>query len=79
MALIILSCAFQNMTFDQFITKFNKNYTKGSEEYAAKQKIFLVNVRDLEAKNCEACGITKFFDVAPADFEKSTCALTQKF
>lgn len=30
----------------------------------------MVNVRDLEAKNCEACGITKFFDVAPADFEK---------
>lgn len=31
--LTVSATAFQNMTFDDFITKFNKNYTKGSEEY----------------------------------------------
>lgn len=32
------------MTFDEFIVKYNKNYTQGSEEYNQKKKIFDFNV-----------------------------------
>lgn len=65
-------CSVTLMTFDEFIVKFNKNYTQGSEEYNQKKKIFDFNVEQLKAKNCEACGVTKFFDVASEEFKKST-------
>ena len=54
------------MSFDQFIAKFKKNYTAGTEEYNQKKAIYEVNIHALEQKNCEVCGVTKFFDVPPA-------------
>lgn len=76
--LAVVALGVKNMTFDEFIVKFNKNYTKGTEEYALKEKIFLVNVQELQQKDCEVCGITKFFDVAPKDFEKSNSIYMQR-
>ena len=60
-----------NMTFDDFISKFNKPYQPNSEEYNQKKQIYDFNVQALAAKNCSVCGVTKFFDIAPADFEAS--------
>jgi hypothetical protein len=59
------------MTFDEFIVKFNKNYAIGTAEYAQKKQIFDYNVEQLKKKNCTVCGVTKFFDIPSADFEKS--------
>lgn len=59
------------MSFDEFIAKFHKAYKAGSEEYASKKKIYEYNIAELVKKNCAVCGVTKFFDVAPAEFEKS--------
>lgn len=68
-------CSVTLMTFDEFIVKFNKNYTQGTEEYNQKKKIFDFNVEQLKAKNCDACGVTKFFDVPSEEFKKSTICL----
>lgn len=59
------------ITFDEFITKFNKPYKAGSEEYNQKKAIFDKNVEELKKSDCESCGVTKFFDVSKEDFRKS--------
>ena len=59
------------ITFDEFIGKFKKDYKPGTPQYAEKKQIFDYNVEQLKKKNCTVCGVTKFFDIPPADFGKS--------
>ena len=59
------------ITFDEFIQKFKKDYKPGTPEYVEKKQIFDYNIEQLNKKNCTVCGVTKFFDIPPADFEKS--------
>lgn len=58
-----------DMTFDEFVKKFNKPYKPGTEEYEDKKVIFAKNLELLKKKNCPICGVTKFFDILPKDFE----------
>ena len=58
------------MSFDEFREKFQKSYLPGSQEYESKKKIYEQNIKALAAKACSICGVTKFFDIEPEEFNK---------
>lgn len=80
--LLILACVAYSvdayMSFDEFITKFKKSYKAGTDQYDEKKKIFEKNVKTLKNKNCPVCGVTKFFDVLPEEFEKSNFSIIKE-
>ena len=54
---------FVEITFDEYLVKFNKNY-QTREEINFRRQVFETNLVELReiVKTCKSCGITKYTD-----------------
>lgn len=58
------------MKFQQYVTKFNKNY-RTIQEFMMRFKIFKDNVQNLKSYKTWKTGVTRFSDMTPQEFRKT--------
>jgi len=83
---VLAVSALADNTFDGFVSKYNKPYTKGSEEYNRRLSIYNANVRQMKidsaqllAKNVEPWfGVNQYTDMTAAEFKSSGRVMTPR-